>query len=142
MKQSLFAIGVDDAVCFSAESAIGRLPACAGAVVHLARYPGPMDAHNRNDEAALEQVLDLVQPGWRDLVVFRRFAPQVVVSSALVTAAGGGTKGRPSSGVEGLSNVFLAGDWVGPTGQLADASVASGLRAARAVMNLTPPRSI
>jgi hypothetical protein len=141
MKQSLFAIGVDDPVYFSADSVIGRLPPCAGAVVHLARYLGPAEGNNPDDEVALEQVLDLVQPGWRDLVVFRRFAPRVVVSSALVTAAGGGTKGRPTGRVEGLDNVFLAGDWIGPTGQLADASIASGLRAARAVTNLTPLRS-
>ena len=40
MKQSLFAIGVDDPVYFSADSISGRLPPCAGAVVHLARYLG------------------------------------------------------------------------------------------------------
>lgn len=142
MKQCLFAIGVDAPVYFSADSIIGRLPQCAGAVVHLARYLGPSEDNDGDDESALEQVLDLVQPGWRDLVVFRRFAPDVVVSNALVTAAGGGTKGRPAGAVEGLDNVFLAGDWVGPTGQLADASIASGLRAARAVTNLTPRRSI
>jgi glycine/D-amino acid oxidase-like deaminating enzyme len=142
MKQSLFAIGVDDPVCFSVDSVIAPLPRCVGAVVHLARYLGPAEDNHGDVEGALEQVLDLVQAGWRDLVVFRRFAPNVVVSSALVTATGGGTKGRPAGGVEGLDNVFLAGDWVGPTGQLADASIASGLRAARAVTNLTPRRGI
>jgi predicted NAD/FAD-dependent oxidoreductase len=35
--------------------------------------------------------------------------------------------------VPALRNVFLAGDWVGPVGQLADAAVASGIAAARSV---------
>jgi hypothetical protein len=36
----------------------------------------------------------------------------------------------------GLDNVFLAGDWIGRVGQLADASVASGIEAARAAGQL------
>jgi hypothetical protein len=56
-----------------------------------------------------------------------------VVSHALATADGGGIAGRPDGRVQDLDNVFLAGDWIGPTGQLADASVSSGIRAAHAV---------
>jgi hypothetical protein len=32
--------------------------------------------------------------------------------------------------------VFLAGDWIGPTGQLADACVATGIKAARRVARI------
>jgi uncharacterized protein with NAD-binding domain and iron-sulfur cluster len=60
----------------------------------------------------------------------------VVVSHALVTAQSGGFAGRPRVRVPGLDNVFLAGDWIGSTGQLADASVASGIEAARAAAQL------
>jgi phytoene dehydrogenase-like protein len=64
---------------------------------------------------------------------YRRFLPTVVVSHALVTAEAGGFSGRHTGRIPGLANVFLAGDWVGPEGQLADASVASGIEAARLV---------
>jgi hypothetical protein len=110
----------------------------AGAVLHVAKYlmPGACDASD--DEAQLEQTVDLLQPGWRNLVVYRRFLPKVVVSHALVTADGGGIAGRPDGRVHHLDNVFLAGDWIGPTGQLADASVSSGIRAAHAVQRGLP----
>lgn len=135
-RRAVFALGIDDLVCFSADSSIVQVAPHAGAVVHLARFLPAGVPGTRADEAALEQLLDLMQPGWRDDVVFRRFLPAVVVSHAMVTAAGGGLLGRPGGRVNGLENVFLAGDWIGPTGQLADAAVASGLRAARAVQCL------
>jgi phytoene dehydrogenase-like protein len=89
-----------------------------------------------NDERQLERALDLLQPGWRESVVYRRFLPDVVVSHALVSAETGGFPGRPSGRLPALRNVFLAGDWIGPVGQLADASVASGIAAARSVERL------
>jgi phytoene dehydrogenase-like protein len=133
VTQAIFALGVDVPVSFSADSAIVCVAPRAGAVLHVAKYlmPGPCDA--ADDEAQLERTVDLLQPGWRDLVVYRRFLPRIVVSHALVTADGGGITGRPDGRVQDLDNVFLAGDWIGPTGQLADASVSSGIRAAHAV---------
>jgi phytoene dehydrogenase-like protein len=105
--------------------------------VHVAKYLRGGARGATDDEQQLERTLDLLQPGWRDLVVHRRFMSSVVVSHALVSAKAGGFAGRPSGRLPDVDNVFLAGDWVGPTGQLADASVASGMRAARAVERLT-----
>ena len=50
--------------------------------------------------------------------------------NAMVTAAAGGTAGRPGPAVPGVRGLFVAGDWVGAEGLLADASVASAARAA------------
>jgi hypothetical protein len=58
------------------------------------------------------------------------------VAHAIVAADEGGFPGRPSGRVVGLENVFLAGDWVGPVGQLADASIASAIAAARAAADI------
>jgi predicted NAD/FAD-dependent oxidoreductase len=44
-----------------------------------------------------------------------------------------GPEGRPDVDALGMDGVTLAGDWIGPDGMLADAAVASGLRAAEAV---------
>ena len=135
-KRTIFAVGIDDPVSFSADSEIARVAPGMGAVVHVAKYLRAGTQGTPDDERQLEGTLDLLQPGWRELVVHRRFLGSVVVSHALVSAQGGGFAGRPDGGIPDIDNVFLAGDWVGQTGQLADASVASGMRAARAVERL------
>jgi hypothetical protein len=50
----------------------------------------------------------------------------VIVSSTMPRAATGGLYGWPRLTASGLPRVFLAGDWVGPTGLHADAALASG----------------
>ena len=134
--RTLFAVGIDEPWFFSADSSIARVAPRGGAVVHVAKCLPAGDTGKPRDEQQLERALDLLQAGWRDAVVFRRFLPSVVVSHALVSAETGGFSGRPSGRVPALSNVFLAGDWIGPVGQLADASVASGIQAARSVERL------
>ena len=86
------------------------------------------------DRGELEELLDLVQPGWRDVLVERRFLPNMVTVSALPTAAQGGLSGRPGPEVPGISNLYLAGDWVGPEGWLSDASRVSAKRAAECIL--------
>jgi hypothetical protein len=135
-KRTIFAVGIDDPICFSADSAIARVAPNDGAVVHVAKYLRSGTHGTTHDEHHLERTLDLLQPGWREVVVHRRFLGTVVVSHALVSAESGGFSGRPSGRIANVDNVFLAGDWVGPVGQLADASVASGIHAARAVERL------
>ena len=135
-ERAVFALGVDEPWCFSADSAVARVAPQGGAVVHLAKYLRAGTAGTSADERQLESALDLLQPGWRDVVVHRRFLPTVVVSHALVAAGTGGFAGRHTGRLPDLGNVFLAGDWIGPTGQLADACVASGVKAARRVAQL------
>jgi hypothetical protein len=81
--------------------------------------------------AELEELLDLLQPGWREQVVTTRLSPRLVVSHALVTPAG-----RPDCDV-GLPHLRIAGDWVGSEGMLADAALASARRAAHALSEAT-----
>jgi phytoene dehydrogenase-like protein len=139
-ERVVFALGVDEPWGYSADSVIARLAPQGGAVVHMAKYLPTGTSGTPRDEQQLERALDLLQPGWRDVVVYRRFLPTVVVSHALVTADSGGLSGRASGHLAELENVFLAGDWIGSTGQLADASVASGVHAARAVERIAPSR--
>jgi phytoene dehydrogenase-like protein len=92
----------------------------------------PTDPHE--DERELEGLLDAAQPGWRAEVLRRRYLPRIEAVGALPTAAQGGFAGRPGTRVPGLSNLYLAGDWVGPEGFLADTSTASAREAARLVL--------
>ncbi len=129
-----FALGIDEPLYLSVHSAVARLAPAGGAMIHVAKYlpvGGISDA--KADERQLEALLDLVQPGWREVVAERRFLPNMTVSNALVTAAGGGLRGRPGPAVPGVDHLYVVGDWVGPHGQLADASLASARQAAELV---------
>jgi len=132
--QALFALGIDRPLYFSVHSAAAKLAPGNGAVIHAAKYLGAgSDGDPRAVERELEETLDIMQPGWRNAVVARRFLPMMTVSNALVTAAQGGVKGRPRPDVPGVEGLYVAGDWVGPEGMLADASMASAKRAAETI---------
>ena len=66
-----------------------------------------------------------------DDVVADRFLARMVVAGSLPRAETGGLAGRPRVTDSGHPGVLIAGDWVGPAGLLADASLASGHQAAR-----------
>jgi protoporphyrinogen oxidase len=138
--RTVFAIGIDEPWLFSADSSIADVAPRGGAVIQMAKCLRSGCTGQPNDEQLLERALDLLQPGWRGAVLYRRFLPDVIVSHALVVAETGGLPGRSNGCVRGLRNVFLAGDWVGSVGQLADASVASGIAAARSVERLAVAR--
>jgi phytoene dehydrogenase-like protein len=140
--QAIFALGIDTPLYFSVHSAVAKLAAPGGAMIHVAKYLDPTVSNDpRRDEQQLEALLDLVQPGWRDAVVERRFLPSMTVYHALVTAQGGGWAGRPGPAVPGIDGLFVAGDWVGPRGLLADASVASAKQAAERAISAVPRRT-
>jgi len=63
-----------------------------------------------------------------------RYLHRMVAVSAQPTPATGGLRGRPTVTDSGVDGVLLAGDWIGPTGYLADASLVSGVAAARAAV--------
>jgi phytoene dehydrogenase-like protein len=130
------AFGVDTPVYFSVHSAIARLAPAGGAMIHVSKYLRPGETAGRGDEIELETLMDTMQPGWRDLLVFKQYLPSLTVTHAGVTAAQGGLTGRPSSRAAAFDNVWIAGDWVGPRGQLSDASAASASEAARLAADL------
>jgi phytoene dehydrogenase-like protein len=132
--RATFALGVDEPTYFSVHSAAARLAPHGGAMIHVLRYLEPDPGRDgRGDEGSLEAVLDLVQPGWRDVLVHRRFLPHMIASHAVPAAAAGGFAGRPDVRVPDVAGVLVAGDWVGPEGHIADASLASARAAAEAV---------
>lgn len=60
-----------------------------------------------------------------------RYLHRMVACGALPVAERGGMRGRPGVADTGHDRVLVAGDWVGPTGHLADAALASGEAAGR-----------
>ena len=124
-------------------SAFAQLAPKGGALIHLAKYRKEQHATNEElegsrprrgsaaveDEQELEALLDRMQPGWREVLVHRRFLPSMTVANALVTP----DSPRPSP-VTGIRGLYIAGDWVGDEGMLSDASLASARAAAKAIL--------
>ena len=138
--RATFALGIDQPLYLSVHSAVAKLAPAGGATIHVAKYLDPdVPSDPKSDERQLEGLLDLVQPGWRAVLVERRYLPNMVVYHALVTAAAGGAAGRPGPAVPNIANLYVVGDWVGATGLLADASLASAKQAAARIAS-TPAR--
>jgi phytoene dehydrogenase-like protein len=133
-KDVLFALGIDSPLYYSVHSASARLAPENGALIHVAKYLGAsIQSKPKEDGQELEELLDLLQPGWRNLVVKKRPLPNMVLSNALVTAANSGLSGRPDPKIE--DNLYIVGDWVGSQGLLSNGSFASAKRAAQLINN-------
>jgi phytoene dehydrogenase-like protein len=125
-----FALGIDAATYLSVHSLAAKLAPSGMALVSTMKYllPGEHDA--QAVEAELEQVLNTVHPGWRELVSERRYLPSLIVSHWSPLASLGGLERRPGPAVPGVDGLFVAGDWVGQEGMLSEAAFASARRAA------------
>jgi len=122
--KNTFALGIDKPVYFSVHSSWAQLTPKGGALIHVAKY-------GEGTEEELEAIVDEMQPGWRDLVVHRRFLPAMTVSNALVEPEGKSARIRAVTPVRGL---YVAGDWVDEGGILSDAAFASARAAAKAIL--------
>ncbi|HEY3831651.1 MAG TPA: FAD-dependent oxidoreductase [Acidimicrobiia bacterium] len=123
--------GVEDPLYLSVHTPSAALAPEGGEVLHVMRYGVDASEDPAALRAELEGLLDDAQPGWRDEVVAEHFNRSLVVSYGRPLPG----VARPTSRVPDLDGVFVAGDWVGPDGLLADAALASartaGLSAAR-----------
>ncbi len=129
-------LSVDEPLYLSVHTPAARLvrAGASGEVVHVLCY-GAME--DRDATAAMAAFLDRCQPGWRDEVVVERHRRRMVVAHDRPrpgAGPGAGLAGRMPVAVPDCPGVFVAGDWVGPAGLLADASVASGRAAALAAL--------
>ena len=133
-------ISQDAPIYLAVHSTKARLAPAGAALVSVIRYLEP-GFHNPPETVLneMEQFADLVQPGWRELELQRQHLPSMVASNREMLASQGGAPGRPRFDSIGSPNLFVAGDWVGETGALADAVFASarlaGKAAAAAVEN-------
>ncbi len=136
-----FAFGLDEPFYFSVHTRVAKLAPEGCAVVHVAKYLAPDDTDAKTHERELEARMDLVQPGWRDELLQRRYLPNITVVSLTATAASGGLAARPEPEVPGIEDLYVAGDWVGDEGWLSDASAASARHVAELVLRKTSART-
>lgn len=123
-------LGVERPIYVAVHSDVAKLAGRGTTLVHAAVY----GARGEPDDlrAELEGVLDVQIPDWRDRVRVCRWMPRLTVTWDQPRAEVGGR--RVASAVEDLPGVWLAGDWVGDEGMLADTAAASALHAARAIL--------
>jgi phytoene dehydrogenase-like protein len=117
-------ISVDEPLYLACHCPPGNLAPAGGSVVHVMRY-GARDAGL--DRAELRRFAALAGITG-DQIVAERFLAVHVVTHVL-PGPEDGLAGRPGVAVPGSPGVYLAGDWVGPSGWLSDAAMASGQRA-------------
>lgn len=121
-----FCLSLDSPVYFSTHTPSAALALGGGEVVHVLRY----GVSETDPRAEMENFLDAVQPGWRDQVRAEQCGKRWLVAHDRPTPARGPLTNRPGPAVRDCENVFVAGDWVGAHGLLADASISSGQEAA------------
>jgi phytoene dehydrogenase-like protein len=122
--------GVDRPLYLSVHSASAKLAPEGGALIQVAKYLPPDHCDSPVEvERELEGLLDLVQPGWRNALVYRRFLPDMIVMNAMPVARTGGVDDRPQPEIEDVPGLYVVGDWVGSEGLLVDASLASARQA-------------
>jgi phytoene dehydrogenase-like protein len=123
----------------TAQSLYSHIAPEGGALIHTFKQLDPRHLSDpREDERDLEDLLDTVQPGWREVLVKRVYLPRIEAAGMLPTASGGGYAGRPGLQVAGLANLYLAGDWIG-SGFLADASMGSARQVAQLLLQQDSP---
>jgi phytoene dehydrogenase-like protein len=116
--------GVDQPLYFSRHCPPGNLAPRGGSLVHVMRYGARQADEDRaqlRNYARLAGVTD-------EHIVEERFLADMVVTH-LLPSPEQGLAGRPDVTSTGAEGIYLAGDWVGPTGWLTDAALASGQRA-------------
>jgi phytoene dehydrogenase-like protein len=136
MPEHRFVLGLDVPSYFSVHQPPADLAPDGCVVAHVGLYETG-DAHR--DRGLLDQAAWLA--GVRtDDIVRERFLHRMPVAHAYPSPATGGLRGRPPVEVAACPGLFVAGDWVGPVGLLADASLASGGRAGAAAAACTTRR--
>ncbi len=123
------AIGLDQPVFFTDHSRASRLSDDGSIVVHLIKYNGFDQREAKEDERLLERTMSLLHPGWEREVVERQYLPNMTVVHDYPHL--GRTVADVGPEVPEIRGLFVAGDWAGHGELLADAAVASALRAAK-----------
>lgn len=129
-----FILGLDQPVLFTNQSRAAKLSEDGTQVVHLIKYQGP-ETNPKKDEQMLEEALDLVQPGWRNECVVRRYLPKLTITYDFPHM---NRRVQPGPAIPEIKGLYIAGDWVTHGESLVDASVASAKRAVDHLLQSSP----
>jgi hypothetical protein len=134
-----FVIGIDEPIYLSDHGSMEEMCPPGRASVSLAQYLASGDEPDRERLAAFAQNAGIASGD----IVDERYLHRMTTVFAIATAASGGLAGRPPVEVPDRDGVFVVGDWVGSTGHLADAVLASARTAVdAAVAHLSTRRRV
>lgn len=131
-----FLLDIDTPRYFSVHSEYARLvPENGGALIHTMYYLKPGEQSDaKASRTVLEELLEIAQPGWKQYLVDTKFLPDMTVAFGYPDIRTGGFGGRPDPVVPDVKNLYIAGDWVGPSNMLFDATVNSVRLAVDAIL--------
>jgi phytoene dehydrogenase-like protein len=134
-------LGLDQPYYLSPHAPLARLAPPNGGLVTLMAYRGVGD--NSAAELTRTELREMARLAGisDDIVEHERFLAECTVAHGGPSAAAGGVAGRPSIDALAVDGVFVAGDWVGPEGLIADCSAASGHAAGTAALLASQRRS-
>ncbi|MBU6453973.1 MAG: FAD-dependent oxidoreductase, partial [Cyanobacteria bacterium REEB67] len=92
VADNTFGIGVDVPTYYSVHSTTAKLTEF-GHVVHLAYYLKEGEKGDARHERILLDLMDRIQPDWREALVYKRYMPNLVSSYGTALAAKNGTSG-------------------------------------------------
>lgn len=121
--------GIGEPLYLSTHCPPARLAPPGHAVVHVMRNHAADEPLEHHEQRAWLWAAAQQAGVTEGDVVEQRFLAEMVVTGGMPTAEGGGLPGRPAVTSPERPGILLAGDWVGPVGLLADASVSSGAAA-------------
>ncbi|MEM9034138.1 MAG: FAD-dependent oxidoreductase [Actinomycetota bacterium] len=126
-----FVLGIDEPLYLSRHAPGAALAPAGRSLVSVAAYGEPGDL---TPQARRQQLLSFAARTGiaHEQIVTSRYLHRSVVAAGMPMVERGGMRGRPGVALAGRRGVFVAGDWVGRDGLLADAAAASGRAAATA----------
>ncbi|WP_088043273.1 NAD(P)/FAD-dependent oxidoreductase [Bacillus sp. EAC] len=135
-SEKAFALGLDQPLYFSIQSLSAKLSENGAHVIHVMKYNHNWSQTDpKEDKKQLTNLLDLLQPGWDKEIVSIRFLPKIMVAHDSRTIHHDGAGSAPGVFVPEVNGLYVAGDWVGIEGRLADAAMISAKLAAQEVIN-------
>jgi phytoene dehydrogenase-like protein len=131
-----FALGLDQPFYFGIHSLSVRLSENGAHVLHVMKYhDNQLITDAKTDKQQLIDLLHLLQPGWEEKLVAIRYLPKILVAHDARTIQHAGSGSAPSPIVPEIKGLYVAGDWVGQEGRLADAAMLSAKLAAQEVIS-------
>lgn len=133
-----FALDLDHHGYYSLHAPVAGPSTGGRALVSLARYRRPDEiADADGDRATLRAFARRMGV---ETTLAERYLHDMVVTHGMPLATRGGLAGRPRVDALDTPGLLLAGDWVGPTGLLADAALSSGRAAGRLAADIAQAR--
>lgn len=128
-------LGIDRPLYLSNHCPPARLAPAGRAVVHVARYLAPGERTEPGEQRHELEALAARAGLTADHIIEDRYLHRMTVAGVDPGREWWHARAADSDGLR-VPGVFLAGDWVGPAGHLADASLASAEAAVAAAVTL------